>query len=326
MSSSHALPNGHDAAPVPHVPMHDRPARTQMSKRRSKMLLEQLAVPFDPREIQWRIVETAKVFGRLRGRVIPYADRLAYLRRLNDLFTPAGWRSDLWVHHGMAVANERGRATPGKVVVTCQVTIHGLGSHCSTGEDWAENENAATSAEAQAFKRSCANFGLGAYLYYFFRGVWVDLDSNRQMQAPPPLPDWATPQGWEAGARPDLDRLRDGADAAPEGFDQKVIRDIEAMQNDLGRDIYRRILKRYLVWEPRHIRDAATAGKVLEEMKRAAPLMLKIAQALERVGRPAFDDVLHDFQLKSVADFGELGVLEQVAEALEEKLSIIEAG
>jgi len=140
------------------------------------------------------------------------------------------------------------------------------------------------------------------------------------------LPDWATPQGWEAGARPDLDRLRDGADAAPEGFDQGVIRDIEAMQNDLGREIYRRILKRYLVWEPRHIRDAATAGQVLEEMKRAAPLMLKIAQALERVGRPAFDEVLHAFHLKSVADFGELGVLEQVAEALEEKLSIIEAG
>jgi len=40
--------------------------------------------------------------------------------------------------------------------VTCKLTIDGLGSHSGLGEEWADNENAGTSAEAQAFKRACS--------------------------------------------------------------------------------------------------------------------------------------------------------------------------
>jgi len=324
MSSTTVAPNGHGAAIVPRVPAHDKP-QTRISKKRIKVLLDKLAVPFDPREIQWRLVETKKAFGRLRGRVIPYADRMAYMQRLNDLLTPAGWSSSVLVHPGMGVAGERGRGTPAKVVVTSQITIHGLGAHSATGEEWATDQNAATSAEAQAFKRACAHFGLGAYLYYFFRGVWVDLDRNKQIQTPPPLPDWATPEGWDAGARPDIDRLRDGADAAPAGCDPEVIRRIEAMQNELGSDVYRRILKRYLIWRPEQIRDAATAEKVLADMQHAAPLMLKVAHLLDRLGKPAFDEVMKICNVKSAAEFGEAGVLERVLGELETKLSAFDS-
>jgi len=48
----------------------------------------------------------------------------------------------------------------GRVVVTCEVSIYGPGLHTGIGEEWADNENADTAAEAQAFKRSCACFGL----------------------------------------------------------------------------------------------------------------------------------------------------------------------
>ena len=51
-----------------------------------------------------------------------------------------------------------------KVLVTCELTIFGLGSHSATGEEWADNDNAGTIAEAQAFKRACSCFGLGRYL------------------------------------------------------------------------------------------------------------------------------------------------------------------
>jgi hypothetical protein len=51
-----------------------------------------------------------------------------------------------------------------KVMVTCEITVFGLGSHSATGEEWADYENAVTSAEAQAFKRACACLGLGSYL------------------------------------------------------------------------------------------------------------------------------------------------------------------
>ena len=41
----------------------------------------------------------------------------------------------------------------GKVLVTCTLTITGQGCHVGSGEDWADEENAMTAAEAQAFKR-----------------------------------------------------------------------------------------------------------------------------------------------------------------------------
>jgi hypothetical protein len=71
--------------------------------------------------------------------------------------------------------------------------IDGLGSHSGLGEEWADNENAGTSAEAQAFKRASSCFGLGRYLYDL-DGNWVDLDERKQPLSRPRLPDWALPK------------------------------------------------------------------------------------------------------------------------------------
>src|SRR5262249_30618973 len=81
----------------------------------------------------------------------------------------------------------------GKVVVTCEVSIYGVGTHSGIGEEWADNENAGTAAEAQAFKRAWACFGLGRYLYDL-EGGWVELDNRRQPKSTPKLPDWALPR------------------------------------------------------------------------------------------------------------------------------------
>jgi hypothetical protein len=47
-------------------------------------------------------------------------------------------------------------------------------------------ENAATTAEAQAFKRACSAFGLGRYLYSVPQ-VWADYDSSKRQFTPPAL-------------------------------------------------------------------------------------------------------------------------------------------
>ena len=83
-------------------------------------------------------------------------------------------------------------AISAKVVVVSRVTIHQLGTHTGVGEEWADDENAATRAEAQSFKRACACFGLGRYLYDFDK-VWVDLDQYNRPIETPRLPDWACP-------------------------------------------------------------------------------------------------------------------------------------
>src|SRR5215472_5797407 len=91
---------------------------------------------------------------------------------------------------------ERGsaeRTITAKIVVTCKVTIHGFGAHTELGEEWADNDNAGTAAEAQAFKRACSCFGLGRYLYDL-EGQWVDLDEKKRPLETPRLPDWARPE------------------------------------------------------------------------------------------------------------------------------------
>ncbi len=162
-----------------------------------------LEEPFEPREIKWRVTNTTT--DRRRGQVVGYADSHAYTDRLNALFTVRGWTREYSVQ---VIQNfertERGNADTrisGKVVVACKVTIAGLGTHSGLGEEWADNENAATAAEAQAFKRACACFGLGRYLYDLV-GIWVDLDDKKQPRSRPKLPDWALPKHKPA-ANPD---------------------------------------------------------------------------------------------------------------------------
>ena len=79
-----------------------------------------------------------------------------------------------------------------KVVVVSTVTVNRLGSHTGVGEEWADDENSATRAEAQAFKRACTCFGLGRYLYDLDK-VWEDLDQYNRPVRSPILPDWAIP-------------------------------------------------------------------------------------------------------------------------------------
>jgi len=168
-----------------------------------KELVSLLEVPFEPLVVEWRVTNTSKgkVNGSLRGQVIPYADQRAYTDRLNALFSPAGWTRRYSVHTSANFQRDKDQRTTAKVFVTCDLTIFGIGSHSATGEEWADDENAGTSAEAQAFKRASSCFGLGRYLYNF-TGVWVDLDDRKRPKTKPKLAGWATPEGWREGLRP----------------------------------------------------------------------------------------------------------------------------
>src|ERR1041384_5815606 len=153
-------------------------AGSRFSGGQIKELVAALGVPFDPSQIEWRVMNTTKS-QPLRGQVVPYADQRAYTDRLNALFTPAGWTRKYAVHTSANFERSKDKKVVAKILVTCELTIAGLGSHSATGEEWADDENAGTSAEAQSFKRACSCFGLGRYLYYF-AGTWVDLDQHRR--------------------------------------------------------------------------------------------------------------------------------------------------
>ena len=142
-------------------------------------LLSELEVPFSPDQVRWRVTNTTN--DKKRGQIVPYADSRAYTDRLNALFTPQGWTREYKVETMTNITRVKKSESivSGKVLVTCTVTILGIGSHSGTGEEWADDDNGMTSADAQAFKRACSCFGLGRY-FYDIQAVWVDLDQNRQ--------------------------------------------------------------------------------------------------------------------------------------------------
>ena len=156
-------------------------------------LFTQLAEPFGPSEIKWRVTHTSH--DGTRGAVIAFADPRAYTDRLNQLFTPSGWTRNYDVTTVSAVSRQKRDKIiqTGKVLVTCTLTIARLGTHSGSGEQWADEQNAMTGAEAQAFKRASSCFGLGRYLYNLPE-TWVDLDGQGKPTRLPALPNWALPK------------------------------------------------------------------------------------------------------------------------------------
>jgi hypothetical protein len=290
----------------------------QFSSEKIKTLVAELEVPFEPSLIEWRVTNTAQ--GQSRGQIVPYADPRAYTDRLNAMFSPAGWTRKYSVHTSANFERAKDQKLVAKVLVTCELTIFGLGSHSATGEEWADNDNALTAAEAQSFKRSCSCFGLGRYLYHF-SGVWVDLDERKRPKNIPRLFGWAIPEGWREGLRPRQEGksmspnpklTSQGQDATAEGANA-LVRQIEAMAEPLGWRLYRGLLKAGArVWNPTEIRDADVLRKVLAQMQAAERGLRRLEAALDRVGPEALVPILRSLRLHSLHQVNSLETLRRV--------------
>ena len=126
-------------------------------------ILTKLAAPFHPSRITWK--PQATTGKKDKALAVAYADARAYQNRLDEVcgldwsvsYTPWGDR------------------------IICHVTINGI-TRSSTGEADSQSERseiAGTAAESQAFKRACAMFGLGRYLYSL-PALWVEYDAANQ--------------------------------------------------------------------------------------------------------------------------------------------------
>jgi len=309
------------------------PVAPQFSPEKVKELVAALEVPFDACQIEWRVTNTTKNGQPPRGQVVPYADQRAYTDRLNALFTPAGWTRKYTIHTSANFERSRDQKIVAKVVVTCEVTVFGLGSHSATGEEWADDDNAVTAAEAQSFKRACACLGLGRYLYYF-TGAWVDLDDRKRPKSVPQLAAWATPVGWLDGLRPRcaFEKPSERATAgngsngqhnshAP-GASGDLLREIERMERVVGKRMYRGLLKSLArVWNPKDIQDPETQEKVLAHLQAAERGLRRAESAREKVGLAAFAGILGSLRLSSFGQVDSLKTLQEIVVALEEAAS-----
>lgn len=282
-----------------------------------KGFLAQLDAPFDPREIKWRVTHTSR--DGKKGAVIPFADPRAYTDRLNQLFTPAGWTREYKIST-LSSLNRMKKdklIQTGKILVTCVVTIHGLGNHSGSGEEWADEENAMTSAEAQAFKRACSCFGLGRY-FYSFGEMWVPLNEYREPASLPKLPQWALPKGKVPSGKPTA-AADPSVKADTQGpIDQKLTTKIESFRRLLGDPLYAEILKR-----AGHAQAASTIPnsnlqlEVVEWMERTARGIRKVHTLAETVGDTQFIQVLDDLKIEATNLIPSLEMLKKLVTTLE---------
>ena len=140
-------------------------------------VLTELAQPFEPEAVEFKAGATTQ--DKARALALAYVDSRVYQARL-DAVTP-DWRNE----YTREYAGER-------VIVTCALTVTGVtrqaigeSLQASARQDGSTviEENAATSAEAQAFKRACSAFGLGRYLYSVPQ-VWAEYDGARRQFTP----------------------------------------------------------------------------------------------------------------------------------------------
>jgi len=329
-----SAPNGHaqeDHAPASGPPpVMPAPGVLQVPAERVKEWVAALEVPFDPWQVEWRVMNTTKGQQPARGQVVPYADQRAYTDRLNALFTPAGWTRKYTIHTSANFERSKDQKIAAKVLVTCELTIFGLGSHSATGEEWADDDNSCTAAEAQAFKRSCACFGLGRYLYYF-SGTWVDLDDRKRPKSVPKLVGWATPAGWQEGLRPScsveqkpIERTVAGnsCNGHSASANDDVLREIERMDRVVGKRMYRGLLKTAArVWNPKDIQDPATQQKVLAHLQAAERGLRRAEAARKKAGLATFAEVLGCLRLSSLDQVDNLKTLQEIVVALEAAVS-----
>ena len=140
-------------------------------------LHEQLMAPFPVKAINWRVGATTK--DKSKGIALAYIDARDVMKRLDDVVGLDNWQDKY------------------PFVGCCEIGIR-------IKDEWIWKANGAgeTHVEAEkgqfsdAFKRAAVMWGIGRYLYSL-PNVWVELDQYKRIVTPPPLPAWATPEGYE---------------------------------------------------------------------------------------------------------------------------------
>src|SRR5208282_3330267 len=97
-----------------------------------------MELPFRSVDLSWRVL--SKNTTSRQARVIPYARRQAYMKRLDFLFGPSGWSQTFGVstvsniQREKYIGNKCTLITTGKVLVTSTISINSMGTKSSTGE------------------------------------------------------------------------------------------------------------------------------------------------------------------------------------------------
>ena len=141
------------------------------------LLAAHLRAPFPPAEIKFLPKSPVQRGDAWVCLALPYADKRMYEDRLNAL-VPGRWSTP-----AMTLLVAGNKLVIPVTLVICEIAHTDVGEAFLTslsrkGEP-REEENAATEAYSQAFRRACAQVGLGRYLYDLPK-VWVPYDPQKR--------------------------------------------------------------------------------------------------------------------------------------------------
>ena len=187
-------------------------------------IFEQLASPFDPSEVDWRVGSvTKKDTPNPEGMALAYIDARTVMDRLDTVCGPAGWQN--------------------RYVMEGSKTVCEIGIKC--GDEWVWKADGAGDSDVEAekgalsdaFKRAAVRWGVGRYLYNL-KSPWVavkpfgksfviakeaqsQLDALLRGNKPAPRPEPANP-----------------AHDAAKAFVRKAIKEVGATQSDAEIDLW----------------------------------------------------------------------------------------
>jgi len=290
-----------------------------------------LEEPFDGDSVKWVVKSTAKQNSQQgmvdRGFVLPYVDCRQYADRLNEVIGLGRWtrKYNVQVVPGIErkfkSGNEWKTAATAKIVVTCELLVGGLGTQTGLGEEWADDDNAATAAEAQAFKRACSMFGVGRYLYDL-GGQWVDIDQHKRPVHELALPDWAKPatqRTQQTTSKPASRGLWNGNNL----HRQELVAELERLCGAAGSGLAASILRNSLnVTSPEKLRDLTKVPQTIERLQNAIRGIERLRAAIESAGSDAYEAACQKCGIAAELDaIPDTAVLRQLIETIEAPVS-----
>jgi hypothetical protein len=179
--------------------------------------------------------------------------------------------------------------------------------------------------EAQAFKRSCSNFGLGRY-FYSFAEMWVDIDEFRHPREIPKLPSWALPENEQRAPVPNGAAKKEASSEVNVGqkgpLDASVTDKIEGSRRDLGQTLYNNILGSVArVRSARDIPNQRMQQEVLKWMESGVRGMAQVRRVAAEIPETEFYGILDDLSIPRLDEIPNFGLLAKLVERMNEAQS-----
>ena len=128
----------------------------------------ELAAPFAPEKVSWRIGQMAKNSETPKGKALAYLDARDVMNRLDEVCGPGGWQN---------------RYSHAENKTVCEIGIQVMPGEWAWKADGAGDSDieAQKGALSDAFKRAAVRWGIGRYLYDI-PSPWVAVNQWKQIE------------------------------------------------------------------------------------------------------------------------------------------------